>query len=269
VSSPRTMWSGVMQIGMVSAPVTVGRAWSDERETSLLTLCAEHHVPIDRTERCGAGEQNCSMTKVRGVATQSGGYKALDADEFAAIEESTKDDSLTIYDVQPLTDLPMEFSTGTYYVRADTKAKGKTEEIFATFALALAGTGMGLVTKWCRSAKQRLCVISAYEGMLILRTLPMENELRLPGKMERAHFSAQVPDAQVQALTQLFALTRSEDGFVHEAYRDHGLEMRQAAVEKILDGEVPQKQQKAPEKAPATDLMAMMQASIDAAKAKA
>jgi non-homologous end joining protein Ku len=52
--SPRTTWSGSIQCGLLNVPVTVGSAVTDSREKSLMDVCAKHHVPIDRSERCSS-----------------------------------------------------------------------------------------------------------------------------------------------------------------------------------------------------------------------
>lgn len=264
----RSMWTGAIRLGLLNVPITVGKSWSEERERGLRDICADHKVPIDRSERCGAGHDDCSMTKVKGVEASEGKWREFSPNEYAAIEEATKSDTLDILDAQPIGDLPVNFSTGTYYLRADKKAKG-SELVFATLVLALAESGFGLVAKWCRSTRQQLVVIDAAEGILRLRTIPYESEVRAPGDEEKRHFSEDVDEAQVAMLVQLLTMTRSEGGFSYAEFSDDGLKLRQDAVQKVLDGEISEKDEKPePKKAPANDLMALMQASIDAAKSQ-
>jgi non-homologous end joining protein Ku len=255
----------------LTAPVTIGKATAELRERGLVTVCWDHGVPIDRTERCGAGHDDCTLAKSRAVAIDKGDdgveYRVLNRTEVAAIEDSTKSSTLDVEDVQPLKDLPMVFSMGTYYLRADAKVRG-SEQAFAILHAALATTRMGLVVKWCRSATQDLCVIHAAEGMLLLTKIPMLAELRKPGDQERAHWKVDVPQAQIDLATDLLKATRNSDGFQWADYEDEGYKLRAEAVDRILAGEqIEDEPEDKPEPKMAPDIMAELKAALAEATA--
>lgn len=268
MASPRSMWSGAISLGLLTVPCTIGKASSTERETSLLTLCEQHKVPIDRTERCGAGDSDCLLHKVRGVEVGDGEYRVLDPHEYATIEDSTKSDLLTVEDVHPLFDLPMAYGTGTYYLRADKKVKG-SEQPFAVLVQALVKTDYGLVVKWCRSARQILAVIHADpdDGKLLLTTIPFANEIREPGDQEYRHADVEVPEQMLDLAVSLLDQTAAESGetFQHDRYADEGLKLRSEAVDRILEGREPAPRKAAPQNV-VPDLMAALAASVDASK---
>jgi len=268
MSSPRSMWSGTLRLGLLTVPITLAKATSEQREKALVTVC-EHGVPINRSERCGAGEETCTLSKSKAVQVGEDEYRTLEPNEYLAIEDSTKSDTLDVLDVQPLRELPLIFGMGTYYVRADAKVRG-SEQGFAILHAALAKTKQGLVVKLCRSASQKLCVIHASEGLLLLTQIPFMAELRKPGEQERSHWETEAPEAQVALATELLSQQRNPDGFAWPDYIDNGYKMRTAVVDRILADELPlddegeQQEREIPEQAP--DIMAKLMAAVEAGK---
>jgi len=256
------MWSGSLRVGLFNVPVTIGKSWSEDREKNLRDICATHLVPVDRSERCGCGT-DCALHKVKGVETASG-WRALEPNEYARIEAATKSDTLEIIDVQPLGELPLMYATGTYYLRADKKAKGPVKEMFATLALAMAKSGLGMVVKWSSSSRQRFGILHTYKGMILMTTIPSETEVRLPGEQERLHFSATTKAEEIDTLAEILSLSRDAEGFSMSKLVDNGLALRTAAVEKILAGENGENGEKAPEvdPEPEVDIMSILRASM-------
>lgn len=261
MASPRTMWKGTISFGLLSIPITVGKATGEQREHSLVTVC-EHGAKIDRSERCGAGHEDCTLTKSKAVCTDEGSddvpatYHVFSTAEIDAIEESTKDDSLEILDVQPVKALPMEFSMGTYYLRPEKGA----EKSFALLHAALATTRLGMVTKWCRSATQSLCVIHASEGMILLTKIPFMAEIRKPGDNERKHWKIDVPEKQIALAIDLLNENRSKD-FAWDGFIDEGYRLRSEAVETVLSGEgLPESDDEKDDAEPTQDSDAIMAA---------
>jgi non-homologous end joining protein Ku len=269
------MWSGTIKLGLIDIPVTIGKSWADEREQGLRDLCATHNVPVDRTERCSTHARTCQLEggKVKGVHTGEK-WVPLSESEYSAIEDATKSDRLEILDVQPVYDLPIEYGTGTYYVRYDKKVKGFDATAFAHFAATLSQRDLGVVVKWCKAAKQRLAVLhTSGEGILLLTTVPFASEWREPGDQEIEHRKIEVQPAVVEQMGNLLDSLKQEE-FDHERYSDEGMKLRSDAVEKILDAHRKgkkggkQKEEK-PEKKSGEhvpDLMAALQASMQEQK---
>lgn len=258
MASPRSMWTGLLRYGLLNIPVSVGKAWQDQRETSLKTVCSKHKTLIDRSERCG-GCEGPPEGKLKAVEV-NGKFRPLNEAEYAAIEDATKSPTLDVLDAQPMAELPLIYATGTYFLRPDKKTPG-AEKVFGLLVDALTQTGYGLVVKWCTSSRQKLCVIHTDGDVLVMRTVPMVDELREPGDQELAHTAGESDDQQVAMLVQLFEATRNSDGFDHAAYEDEGLALRAEAVEKILAGK-PGKKAPKPKAEQVPDIMATLQASI-------
>lgn len=260
MASPRSMWSGTIRLGLLNVPITLAKAWSDQRVDGLRELCADHLTPVSRNERCDACD-GAPASKVRGVETPSG-WRKFSENELASIEDATKTDTLDVHDVQPLDTLPMPFATGTYFVRPDKKSKG-SELVFAHLCEALDATGYGMIAKWGNSAKQKLVVVYARDGYILLSTIPMPNEIRFPGDQESAHHGVQTDDGQTQMLCDLLSECKNPDGFQYGSYEDAGLRLRNEAIDRILDGNGPTDPIEQIPTAPATDLMDALKASIE------
>jgi non-homologous end joining protein Ku len=244
MSSPRTVPNGTLslQIGLVSIPVTLGKAVSVGRERSLMQVAVlpdGRVAKIDRSERVilnDGTEYKGAWQKSVAVQVDENDWRVLSENEVAAIENATKNQTLEVLDVQPLRYLPVIFSTDTFYVRHDKKSKA-APKAFAYMATALAKTGMGLVCKWGSSSRERLCVISVESGVMLLRVIPFLEDLRLAGDQERAHWKVEIADDDIylERTIELLNETRQKQ-FSYRDYRDEGLHLRQAAVDRILAG---------------------------------
>lgn len=268
MSSPRSMWSGTIRLGLIPVPVTIGKAWQDQRETSLRDVCASHSVPIDRTERCTTPKCKLEGGKAKAVQLPSGEWRKISDAEMAQIEADTKADTLDILDVQKVYDLPIDYATGTYYIRFDQKAKGFDARPFAHLQATLVRNDLALVVKWCSSSRQRLAFVTGEgNGALLLRTIPYANELREATGTELFHMQEQIDEAVIEQMkTLLDGMAQSE--FKHSAYSDDGAKLRSDAVDKVLKGEGGEQQndERKQEGGNVPDLMAALKASMEEQK---
>lgn len=245
MSSPRTMWSGTVKLGLTSFSISVGKSWADEREKNLRDVCSCHGEFIDRTERCTVTNK-APDGKAKGVELESGKIQTLTAAEYAAIEDASASDELTVIDYQPVYELPLEFGTGTYYVRYNPPKKKSTVglDVMATFCKALAQADSAAIVMWKRAGSHKLCALHvASTGELLLTQLPLASEFREAGEVERRHLAVQTDKAAVAMFQQLLTAIASEE-FDHERFENEAMKLRSEAVEKILaaEGEGDQKQ---------------------------
>lgn len=264
MASPRSMWSGSITLGMLNVPVTIGKTWADEREPNLRDVCACHGQPIDRTERCSVTNEP-PQGKTKGVQLAEGDWHKFSENEVEAVESATKSDTLEILEQRPQWDYPIEYGTGTYYVRYAPPKKGSTAGLDA-FALLVAALGDNAVlVKWCRTATQKLCVLRVNEhGTLLLTQLPMHAEYREPGNLESAHKGVAVDQKVLAMAKKLLASKNGKGDFDWSAYTNEGVALRTAMVDKILDGEkIPEDVPKDEGKRPASDLFALLSESIE------
>lgn len=264
MASPKTTWKGAIRLGLLNVPITIGKATGEVRERGIKELCADHHVPVDRSERCP--KDGCSLdSKVRGVEAPDGTWRVLNGTEYVGIEDSTKRDTLDIEDVQPVEVLPVEYATASYYVRPDDKAPGALG-VFAHLAEALDLSGYGLVVKWCSSVTQKLCVIQMVEGVMFMRHIPHANEKREAGQKETTYQEITTDEETVEMLVELLKTKQNPEGFQHESFEDEGAKLRAEAIERLLGGEKIEPKPEAVEKQEVPDIMQMLTATMQQQK---
>jgi non-homologous end joining protein Ku len=241
MASPRTMHTTSIQLGLLNIACTVGKASSEERESAITTIAVDEHgqpAIIDRSERV-AETGSTVYQKAKAVKMEDDSWRVISESEWDEIEKATKLPTLKVLDVQKLSKLPMMYSTGCYYLRFDTKAK-QAPDAFAVLMAALTKTQTGLIVKWgANASRQKLAVISAEAGVLIMRVIPFLTEIRVASKQERAHFKAEFTEREVEKMTELLREIQNPKGFQYAEYADEGLKLRSAAVDKIIAGEKP------------------------------
>lgn len=249
MASPRSMFSGVIQLGpFINIPITIGKATDDPREKSLVEICnhgdAVGATRISRSEYC----KQCHGSpkhKEKAVEVEDG-YKILSTQDLEDIDEADGGATLKLIDAQPVSELPMTYSLGTYYVRHDDNAK-TTADAIATLAATMMVERLALIVKW----KRKLCAITAHRGVLVLRIVPYAENVRRPSDKERAHMKVKVDSRAVSKLGKLLREFQDEDGFDYQAQHDDGLAKRQAVVDRIRSGldrprKAPPRKQKEP-----------------------
>ena len=264
MASPKSSWTGMIQMGMFSIPVSVAPATVEQKEESLKDLCSCHQLPIDRSERCRKG--GTDYQKVKGVQDSEGNWRKLNENEIANIEMATKSTTLEVVESQPIENLPVLFGTRAYFIRPATDNRAAATS-YGILTEALAKSGNALVTKWCSRTRQKLVAIREYEGMLYMQVLPMPNELREPGALETAHKDIEVPGNAVEMTVQIINQYQPSEGFNHEAYEDIGLTMRRDAVDKVLAGDISEGEDLGmdePQQVP--DVMEMLEATMQEQK---
>lgn len=268
MASPRTAWSGAIRFGLLTLPVTIGKASDETSQSGLVQVCyhgdAAGAFKISRNERC----EECGGTpKNKQMAVEvDGGYRLFDDSDMADIEAATKSEILEIDDVQPLNTLPLILSKGAYFVRHNESAKGSDPEPFATFVLALKKMNSGAVVKWGSSANDKLCVLSADGGILMLRVIPMVANIRPAGTQERLHWKTKVDQRKLDMMIELLGEIRNEDGFKYAKYENNAFKLRSAAVDAILRNEDPQELEQLEDYGVPSDWMAELEASLTMVK---
>jgi non-homologous end joining protein Ku len=259
--SPTTFWTGMIELGLVNIPITIGKATADPKRDSALTDVAEYAdgsvEKILRNEHVASGRTD--YIKRTAVKTEDG-YRVFDSDEWNAIEEATKTPTLQVVDVQPASKLPLLYTTGTYYIRHNDKAKIEPYAM-ATLAATLMTERLALICKWGSSARQKLCIITAERGILVMRIVPFQVDVRKASDREREHMKKKVDVKHVEQMSELLYALQNPEGFDYSAYSDEGLAMRQKAVDRILSGEQLEQREEIQQPEP-VDFEAMIEKAI-------
>lgn len=251
----RSIWNGLITFGMVSIPVKLFVA-TESKDVSFNQLHAECHGRLKQLRWCPVCEREVAWGEiVRGYEYAKDQYVVLADEDFERLPlPSQRVIELSAFvraeEIDPV------YYEKSYYLEPD-QAGVKP---YTLLMRALREKGLTAVAKIALRNKERLCALRPLDGTLMLETLYYPDELRVQRGVELADI--QVSERELEMAYQLIDLL--SEPFDPAKYRD---EYRAALMEiieaKLAGQEVVEAP--APAEAKVTDLMAALQASVEAA----
>lgn len=271
--APRPTWSGALHLNaFLQAHVSLTKGTESYRGKEGLTeLCACHHEPFERKTVCvegftrltqemeKAGETDGTTTVVKGVPNGEDGYVVLEGDALEAIEEAGTSDTIAIEALRDPEEIPIERTSGLFYLSPDKKVKGSRKAVELLYA-ALQKAGKIAVAKWAPRGREMLVVIRPVNDMLIASVLLYESEIRDPAPYRLADH--EVADAEIELAIQLLEQLPKEFDFA--AATDEAVSVRQQAIEAARSGTPIPKRAPSPEAEAEPDMMAALRAAVEA-----
>jgi DNA end-binding protein Ku len=257
---PRPVWSGTISFGLVAIPMKLYNAVNrksvsfnqlDERTMSRI----RYRKVSDET-----GEEVPDENIVKGYEVSKGRYVIVDPDELEPfIPAATR--SVELEEFVDLGDIDPVYFDNSYYVAPDGSPKP-----YVLLARAMQEAGKVAIGRFVMRNKQYTAAIRATDGHLMMSTLAYGDEVVSPQSIDELNGleDVDVSDREVkmaEALVQSLADEFQPDKY-HDDYREQVLDLiaKKAAGE---DFEVPEP---TTEKPKIVDLMAALEASVEAAK---
>ncbi|NMB01596.1 MAG: Ku protein [Firmicutes bacterium] len=253
------MWKGSLSFGLVNIPVKMYTATQgkDIRFNQLHSLC---HTPIKYEKVC----PNCGRAVdgdeiVRGFQYESGRYVIVQDEELQEFSAKVSH-SVDILRFVELREIDPIFYDKTYFLEpAETGGKA-----YALLQEALRLSGKIAVAKITIRSKPSLAVVRVYNGILALETIFYPDEVRNHSQLVKPQAPVQERELQM-ALSLIETLT---EPFRPEQYVDE----RRAGIEELIAAKIQGEEvvlvdQDKPT-SPPLDLMAALQASIQAQQSK-
>jgi DNA end-binding protein Ku len=257
---PRPVWSGTISFGLVAIPMKLYNAVNrksvsfnqlDERTMSRI----RYRKVSDET-----GEEVPDENIVKGYEVSKGRYVIVDPDELEPfIPAATR--SVELEEFVDLGDIDPVYFDNSYYVAPDGSPKP-----YVLLARAMEEAGKVAIGRLVMRNKQYTAAIRAADGHLMMSTLAYGDEVVSPQSIDELNGledvdvsdrEVKMAEALVQSLTDEFQPDK-----YHDDYREQVLDLiaKKAAGE---DFEVPEP---TTEKPKIVDLMAALEASVEAAK---
>jgi DNA end-binding protein Ku len=257
---PRPVWSGAISFGLIAIPIKLFHAVSrksvsfnqlDERTMSRI----RYRKVSDET-----GEEVPDEHIVKGYEIAKGRYVLVDPDELEPfIPAATK--TVDLEEFVDLAEIDPVYFENAYYVAPDSNPKP-----YVLLARAMEEAGKVAIGRFVMRNKQYTAAIRAMDGRLMMSTLAYADEVVSPESIdELAGLSdvdistreVQMAEALVDSLSDEF-----DPAKYHDDYREQvlGLISKKAAGEEF---EVPETEAEKPK---IVDLMAALEASVEAAK---
>jgi DNA end-binding protein Ku len=258
---PRPVWSGTISFGLIAIPIKLFHAVRhksvsfnqlDERTMSRI----RYRKVSDET-----GEEVPDEHIVKGFEVSKGRYVVVDPDELEPfIPAATK--TIDLEEFVGLEEIDPIYFENAYYVAPDGNPKP-----YVLLARAMEESGKVAIGRFVMRNKQYTAAIRASEGRLMMSTLAYADEVITPDSIDElaglddievSPREVQMAEALVESLTDEFHPEK-----YHDDYREQVLEL----IEKKAAGEEFEVPEVAAEKPKIVDLMAALEASVEAAKA--
>ena len=261
---PRAIWSGSISFGLVNVPVKLYSAV--HRENLSFHQFQEGTNARVRNKRVSekTGKEVDYDDIVKGYEVKKGQYVMVEPEELAEFApRATR--TIDIEDFASLDEIDPIYFDATYYLAPeDTEGARKA---YALLLKAMEEQGKVGIGRLVMRSKQYLAAIRPLDGVLAVSTMLFHDEVVSPADIEGIPTGRSAPraaPAEVKMAGQIIAsMSREWDPKRYEdTYRVQVLDFlkKKAAGEEIVVEEEPEEQ------ADVTDLMAALEASLEAAK---
>jgi DNA end-binding protein Ku len=258
---PRAIWSGTISFGLVNVPV---KAFTGARDHAV------HFNQLDK--RSGARIKNQTVSEKSGrpvdrddielgFEVSSGRYVTFDREEIEELRpESTR--SVEVSDFVDLDEIDPIYYKSTYWLGPDGDAASKAYQLLLTAMEDRQRVGIGTVVM---RNKQYLAAVRPLDGALAMSTMRFADEVVPKSEIDAIPQRRAKPDPKTLRLAEqiLDSLTTEWDPKrYHDTYTE---ELRSIIKRKDKGKDVVHREEPRAE-AKVLDLMAALEASVDAAK---
>lgn len=255
---PRSINSGTITFGLVSIPVKFYTAASSESVSFNMLTSAGNRVKqklVDSVTGAEIEHKDCK----KGYEYAKDQYVSFTADELKALE-CEKSDAIDIREFVDASTLDLIQVEKSYYLGPD---KGG-DKGYTLLADTMKAMGKVAVAQWAGRGKEQLVVIRPHKGGLIIHQMYYANEVRNFEEIEFAKIT--IADAEREIAAKLVSML-STGAFEPDKYEDGYVNRVKEAVTRKINGVAAPEVTAAPTpKATVTDLLAVLKASVDAAK---
>jgi DNA end-binding protein Ku len=257
---PRPVWNGSISFGLVSIPIKLFHAVSkknvsfnqlDERDNSRIrykkvSAATEEEVPDEHI--------------VKGFEISKGNYVIVDPDELepflpTATRAIELEEFVDLHEIDPV------YFDAPYYVAPDKQAKP-----YALLTKAMEEAGKVAIGRFVMRNKQYVAALRPVDGRLMMSTMVFADEVVDPASIDELDGleDVDVSAREVQMAEQLVESLAApfEPEKYHDTYREQVIDL----IEKKAAGETFEAPEQVAEAPKVVDLMAALEASVQAAK---
>jgi DNA end-binding protein Ku len=257
---PRPVWSGTISFGLVAIPIKLFHAVS--KKSVSFNQLDDRTMSRIRMKKVAAdtGEDVPDEHIIKGYEISKGRYVQVDPDELEPfIPSATK--SIDLEEFVELDEIDPVYFDAPYIVAPD-----KTPKPYVLLAKAMEEAGKVAIGRFVMRNKQYVAALRAQDGRLVMSTMVFADEVVDPSAIEELDVLDEI-DVSAKEVSMAEALVESltapfEPGKYRDEYREQvlGLIERKAGGEEF---ELPTVEREAPK---VVDLMAALEASVQAAK---
>ena len=258
---PRAIWTGAISFGLVNVPVRLFPA-TEQKDIHFNQFQAGTGERI-RNKRVAeeSGEEVAYEDIVKGYEVDDGRFVIVTPDELESVEPG-RTRTIEIEDFVDLDAIDPVYFEKSYYL-APTGGSG-ADRPYALLRTAREEARKVGVGRFVLRTKQYLVAIRASGDALVLETMYFADEVRDPGAIDDLPGKVQLSSRERAVAGQLIESLSTDwkPGRYHDTYRERVLEL----IKRKAEGEEVVVERPAAEEEAVTDLMAALEASLEAAR---
>ncbi|MDQ0903885.1 Ku protein [Paenibacillus sp. V4I7] len=253
-----TVWKGAISFGLVHVPVKMFSA-TEDKDISMRYIHKTCITPLSYVRKCQTCEKEVEWEEIsKGYEYEPGRFVIFEKDELETISgEANKE--IKILDFVNLTDIDPVYFQKTYYLGPGDTGAGAYHLLLDS----MRQTGKIGIAKISIRSKSSLAAIRVIENCLAMETIFYPDEIRPISQVPNLPEKVTVNEREMEMAKML--ISQLSTPFEPEKYKDEYRGRLLEAIEHKVAGE---EVQAAPtlQKTSVIDLMAALQASLDATK---
>lgn len=256
-----TVWKGAISFGLVHVPVKMFTA-TEDKDVHLRMIHKECGTPISNVRTCQHCEKEVVWEDItKGYEYEKGSFVLFDESELEAIKPETTR-TIQILDFVDLTDIDPIYFQKPYYLSPDQAGAGA----YSLLLEAMRQSGKIGIAKVAIRSKSSLAAIRAVDNCICMETMHYPDEIRALAQVPNLPAEPKVNEKELTMAKML--IEQLSAPFEPEKYTDDYRVGLMDAIQRKITGEgtdivtAP-----AAERTNVIDLMAALQASLEASKA--
>ncbi len=257
----RSMWKGAIQFGLVTIPVKLYVATESRAGISFNMLHEKDNTRIQMKVWCPEDEEIIQRSEtVKGYEYAPDKYVVITDEDLEKLPLKT----VRSIEIEQFVDADdaqtnTKFIKGAYYVEPDRVGR----KAFALLKEVLQDKNLSAICKIVIRDREVLAALDPFENTMLLSTLYWPDEIRALGELDLPEEEPEIKPAEKKMAAQLIEARTGE--FDPSQYRDEYREALMQVIESKIEGRETVEVEPAEEPTKLVDLMAALQASVNAA----
>ena len=258
----RAMWKGAIQFGLVTIPVKLYLA----TESKGISFNMLHRSDLSRIQMkvwCPVEDEQISRSDtVKGFEHAPGEYVVVTDEDLERVPLKTvRSIEIELFTKAEREDVAVRFVKSAYYLEPDKIGR----KAFNLLKAVLAEEGLTAICKVVIKDREALAALDPFGDTMLLTTLHWPDEIRSTSELDLGEESYVFKPAELAMARQLVSAMTGE--FDPAQYRDEYREALEAVIEAKVQGRETVEIEAPGETSNLIDLMAALEASVNAAKA--
>ncbi len=258
----RAMWKGAIQFGLVTIPVKLYLA-TESRGISFNMLHKDDLSRIQMKTWCPVEDEAISRSEtVKGYEYSPGEYVVVTDEDLERVPLKT----VRSIEIEQFTraerdDAGVRFARSAYYLEPDKIGR----KAFHLLKAVLEAEGLTAICKVVIKDREALAALDPFGDTMLMTTLHWPDEIRSTADLDLGDETYEFKPAELAMANQLVSAMTGE--FDPSRYRDEYREALESVIQAKVDGKETVAVEAPEETGKLIDLMAALEASVNAAKA--